>query len=161
MKRIAILVMLLSLVFSGCIFRRKTNYEFLHSTDQIVSIDILDNDDHNPLLEDEPDPKVLCVISEDEFDSVISTLANIPGNEFLNDPPEGYGPVVIRITYSNGDFELIGRHNSSVHLASGRIIQKTFCLIKRDFVNSFLSMLMNRNSQIGHKLIPGSYADLN
>ena len=41
MKRIAILVMMLSLVLSGCFFKRKTNYEFLHSADQIVSIVIL------------------------------------------------------------------------------------------------------------------------
>lgn len=138
MKRIVILVMMLSLVLSGCIFKRKTNYEFLHSADQIVSIVILDNDDHNPLLEDEPDPTVLCVISEDAFDSVISTLENIPGNEFLNDPPEGYGSVVIRITYSNGDFELIGRHNSSVHLASGRNYSENFLFNQERFCEFLL-----------------------
>ena len=133
MKRIVILVMLLSLVFSGCIFKRKTNYEFLHSADQIDSIVLLDNDDHNTLLDREPDPTVLCVISEDEFESVISTLANIPGNEFINDPPRGYGSVVVRITYSNGDFELIGRHNSSVHLASGRNYAENFLFNQEGF----------------------------
>ena len=75
----------------------------------------------------------LCVISEDEFESVISTLANIPGNEFINDPPRGYGSVVVRITYSNGDFELIGRHNSSVHLASGRNYAENFLFNQEGF----------------------------
>ena len=138
MKRIAILVMLLSLVFSGCIFKRKTNYEFLHSADQIVSIVLLDNDDHNTLLAREPNPTVLCVISEEEFESVISTLANIPGNKVINDPPRGYGSVVIRITYSNGDFELIGRHNSSVHLASGRDYSENFLFNQEGFCEFLL-----------------------
>lgn len=137
MKRIAILVMMLSLVLSGCSYMLKNNYEFAHGVDQIVSIDILDNDDLNPLLEDDPDPEVLCTISENSFNTFISELTNISGNMFLNDPPKGYGSVVIRIAYSNGDFELIGRHNSSVHLTSGGSYAVAF-LFEEEGFNEFL-----------------------
>lgn len=110
------LIFALSVSLIGC--GKKMSYQFLHGSDEIQEIQIahieLDYEYQRFYLDRLDDGVVVLADIEDtsEFIEKFSNDVIFKKNGlFFGDPSAlGHGDYVIKITYSNGDFELIGHY---------------------------------------------------
>ena len=83
-----------------------TDYDYLHPAEQISQIEILyiEESDDSGQFED----AVVCVtLSEDQHASFLSDLYELKWYNYANDPPFVTVGACIRITYENGDYEIL------------------------------------------------------
>ena len=86
-------------------------YEFVHPMDEIVSIELLYNGNTNGSGTDESKFRLLNSLSEDDMTLFMNEVYQLETSYCINPPPRGYGLYIARVTYSNGDVEMLGtRH---------------------------------------------------
>ena len=72
---------------------------------------------------------------------VLDGLANIPVSFRLNPPATGVGMYIIRITYKNGETDLIGDYNTGYMTADGEIFEERW-FFKTEPYYDFISELL-------------------
>ena len=110
MKRIliilSILVILILLCMSHCVSR---NYIFSNSAENIISIELLSNS--NEVGNAEEDKLVWQKsLSKDEINCFMAEIYKLETRRCYP-PMWGWGDYVARVTYSNGDIEMLGSGN--------------------------------------------------
>lgn len=136
-RTVVILVIIALLLF--WMFHTKGPYKFRQDTDQIVSIEIL----KIVISYEHETTKVLMTIDPSEHQEVVNGLLEISGGRVVLDPPTGFGRYIFRITYQNGERELIGRYNNGYVTPGGELHFKNYCFNKEQF-NEFLSGILGR-----------------
>ena len=136
---IFLIVGLLLCSLNGCLSQTEKVYTYRQSADQIVSIEILrkefDSDTiTTPLY-------ILKSFESSEFQMVLDGLANIPVSFRLNPPATGVGMYIIRITYKNGETDLIGDYNTGYMTADGEIFEERW-FFKTEPYYDFISELL-------------------
>ena len=81
------------------------------STENIIKIELLKN---NATIE-EPniDFSVVCELPEESFAEFMDSLLHMTCYKYFGDMPTEIGTLAIRITYSNGDIEIVGNDNNA------------------------------------------------
>ena len=134
-SRIIGIVILVACVLSGCFFVTKGPYTFRQEFDQIVKIEILEKEQDLSDLSDY-DParvKVLKTLDITEHRAFIDDLLKVEGSRVGLDPATGFGDHIIRITYRNGEIELIGAYNNGYIPTDGRLRSDCYGMNKEQF----------------------------
>lgn len=135
-----------SAIDSGCdyafllffrLFNTEGPYEFRQDLDQIVSIEILKNIFPYELST----MKVIMTIDPSLHSEVVNGLLEIPGGRVVLDPPTKFGPYIFRITYQDGECELIGKYNNGYVTPNGKLYVKNYSFDKEQF-DEFLSSFL-------------------
>lgn len=134
-RTVVLLVIIVLLLF--WIFNTKGPYKFRQDTDRIVSIEILRHDPSYDLSK----ARVLKTIDPSLHQDVINGLLEIPGSRVLLDPPRGFGTYFFRITYQDGECELIGKYNNGYVTPNGSLRETNYSFDKERF-DEFLSGLL-------------------
>ena len=119
--KIVILLMLLSLLLTGCFFSTKATYTFRQSFDQIEKIEILKKE-YDSIRIDTP-MNVIKELNPEEWQIIVDKLLSADGSIRRWEPGTGFGFYIIRISYKNGEAEMIGAYNNGYILPNGKIIQ--------------------------------------
>lgn len=107
--------MILSLVFAviflaGCSGELQISsiYSFAHPMEDIESIELLVNNNVDAFASDKGAFILIRELDSGEIDSFMSAVYEMETSHCVSPPPRGYGRYVARITYSNGDVEMLG-----------------------------------------------------
>lgn len=123
-RNICICVLLLCML-SGCFLRdRTTPYEFRQEFDQIASIEIL-RKETDSVLTDTP-THIIYTLNEADYKSFLDRLMEIEGGYAGSEPGTGFGMYMIRITYQDGEMEMIGNYNNGYITPSGEVHQDVY-----------------------------------
>ena len=139
-SRIIGIVILVACILSGCFFVTKGPYTFRQEFDQIVKIEILEREQGA----DEYDParvKVLKTLDITEHRAFIDDLMKVEGSRVGLNSASGFGKHIIRITYRNGEIELIGVYNNGYVSVDGRLHVDCYGMDKDQFYD-FLSRVL-------------------
>lgn len=113
MKKITLCFFTITIIFlSSC--NGKTNYGFLYPEDDIISIEIGYVEDINVNDEITQEFIVIKTLMNDKFSLFLGEFNDVACFKYYTDPGtlrnESNG---IKITYINGDFEIIGKHGQA------------------------------------------------
>ena len=124
--RTIILLIMISCILSGCSLVLFPNepYEFRQTFDQIVSIEILKKE-YDSTSTDTP-MNILKTIDSSMYKDVIDALSETPGGRSGMPPGTGFGLYIIRITYQDGEQEMIGNYNTGYILPNGEVHQDIY-----------------------------------
>lgn len=141
MKIKVLIVSLIVAVLVGCfLFDTNQPYKFRQEYDQIAKIEIVnkeqDIDGYDPAR-----VKVLKTLDITEHRAFIDDLVKVEGSRVGLDPPSGFGTYIIRITYRNGEIELISDYNNGYVSINGRVYNDCYCMDKDQFYD-FLSRVL-------------------
>lgn len=109
MKRCIAIIMVLFLL-SGC-SRIPETYQFSNPVNTIVSIEMIRNQNPNKEGINEEFFFVIRSLDKTEFKDFMNAVYEIPTKRVGTPPPWGYGPYFARITYTNGDIDILGIWN--------------------------------------------------
>ena len=114
-------------------------YKFRQEYDQIVRIEILAKEEfisgyYVPM-------EVVKTLDISEYRIFLDELMKIEGSRVGLDPPSGFGAYIIRITYRNGEIELISDYNSGYISGDGIVREIYYCMDSDQFYD-FLSRVL-------------------
>lgn len=115
---------ILTALCSGCIFQTETTYEFRQDADQINSIEIL-RKEYDSIDTDTP-MYVVKELESSEYQTVLDGIRMVDGGRNGLDPTTGFGLYVIRITYKNGEMEMIGNYSTGYISVDGETHQEHY-----------------------------------
>jgi hypothetical protein len=139
--RILYILLAVVLTCSGCFFNSDGPYEFRQTFDQIVSIEIL-RKEYDSVLTDTP-MSVIYTVEPAEHQGFIDNLMEIEGGRVGLDPNTGFGMYIIRITYKNGEMEMIGNYNNGYITPNGEVHQDIYAFDSVQYY-AFLSDVLGR-----------------
>ena len=123
-RTVVLIIILISAILYGCSVPLDLEYSYRQSADQITSIEIL-RKEYDSVRTDTP-MNVLKVFDPSEFQMVLDGLGNVPITRRLNPPGTGFGLYIIRITYQNGEADLIGNYNTGYITTDGQLYQESY-----------------------------------
>ena len=129
-------ILLLVCMFSGCIFVTSEPYEFRQAFDQIMSIEILKKEYDTASIDDPMN--FIYTVDPSLHRSFIDDLIKIEGGRMGLDPTTGFGVYIIRITYKDGEMEMIGNYSNGYITPDG-IVHEDVYMFKREQYYAFLS----------------------
>lgn len=142
MKNRLLSILLMSiLVFSGCFFNTAEPYQFRQGLDQITTIEIL-RKEYDSTNTDTPMNVIHTVDSSVHMDFV-DDLLKIEGGRIGLDPGTGFGMYIIRITYKDGEIEMIGNYNNGYITPDGKLHQDIYAFDAKQFY-AFLSDVLGK-----------------
>lgn len=115
-RKVQVLLLLFAVVLFNTACRHKNTYDFLHSTDDIVAVSVVDLsfDENRALVETE-------VKQVADINGFLNQFSSLDCYTYFGDPvaatPEGTEDTVIKILYDNGEYELINWRGQSRYLA--------------------------------------------
>lgn len=93
-------------ILNGCNMKSAT-YEFTNSMEEIISIELLHNRNEGGVGTDEENIDLIYELNEEEFESFMDDIYDLETARCY--PPFwGYGDYIAKVTYSNGDVEMLG-----------------------------------------------------
>ena len=118
-------ILLLACMLSGCFLRdRAMPYEFRQNFDQIVTIEIL-RKENDSVVTDTP-ANIILTVDPSEHRAFIDGLQQVEGGRAMLEPGTGFGMYIIRITYKNGEIEMIGNYNNGYITPDGKVHQDVY-----------------------------------
>ena len=120
----SLIIILFWAILCGCSMTLDLEYSYRQSADQIVAIEIL-RKEYDSVRTDTP-MHVLKEFESSEFQTVLDGLGNVPVTRRLNPPGTGFGLYIIRITYQNGEADLIGNYNTGYITTDGQLYQESY-----------------------------------
>ena len=127
--RIIILSILIAILLCRCI--SSNHYKFKHPLDEISQVSIYINDELTGYIEDHT---VAVVLEKDEYISLLAQLSKMECRVPFGDPMWTFGPLVLRIDYTDGSFEVIGYTNSRYVMPDGTMKEQYKRFSKEDFI---------------------------
>ncbi len=123
-------VLMCALLLCGC-FSANQKYEFRQDFEQIATIEILkkeyDSIDINTPM------NVIKTIDPQQHRAMIDALVKAKSAPMLAPPSTGVGMYIIRITYLDGEIELLGDYNIAYISPDGELYQDRFFFYRDDF----------------------------
>ena len=121
-----ILICIFCVLLSGCGFFPvvRKPYSFKQEIANVYSIEIVRKlyDTLDPIGEVE----VETTLQEDLYDGFMEALVLIDGNYVLEGAAFNFGKYIVRITYFNGEVELISEYNSGYVTPEGILVQEHY-----------------------------------
>ena len=118
MKKIAIWILPIMILLTCC--QKKASFALVQSeatVDRIEIIWVYNWFDYDP---DDTDTFEICyTISKEQHSTFLEDLYDVPCYKYRNDPIQGFGQNTIRVTYSDGAFEMIGARSVYYETADG------------------------------------------
>ena len=140
MKSKVLLVGFIVVGLLGCfLFTANRPYKLRQEIDQIDKIEILKKEE--PLFGYDTPMEVLKTMNITEHRTFIDGLLKVEGSRVGLDPPSGFGTHIIRITYRNGEIELISDYNNGYISTDGVVHADNYCMDKDQFYE-FLSKIL-------------------
>lgn len=109
MKQVIIMILIL-LILTGC-SRIPETYQFTAPIDSIKSIELIQNNNPNGEGTNEEFFVILKSLDKTDSEDFMHAVYEIPTKRVGTPPPWGYGPYFARVTYSNGDIDILGVWN--------------------------------------------------
>lgn len=138
-SKVLITILIVTILLCLILFGIDRPYKFRQEYDQIVKIEITQKE--QDISGYEVPKKVLKVLKPSEHRAFIDDLKKVDGSYVGMDPPDGFGMYIIRITYRNGEVELISEHNNGYISVDGIIYEGVYCMNKDQFYD-FLSRVL-------------------
>lgn len=126
-------------VLSGCFFNTDEPYEFRQAFDQIVTIDI-PKKEYDSTSTDTP-MNVIYTIEPSAHKNFVDELLKIDGGRIGLEPGTGFGMYIIRITYKDGEIEMIGNYNNGYISPNGHVHQDIYAFDTKQYY-AFLSSVL-------------------
>ena len=107
MRKFAIWMILILFLLNSC--QRRRDFSLEQPEDQVVAIEIiciLTWSGYDP--ENENTFEVQRTIDPVQYDTFLQKLYDVPCYRYFNDPLEGVGKNTIRVSFSDGSYQLIG-----------------------------------------------------
>jgi len=137
MRKIAIWIVIFSTFLSGC--EIKKTYSPAQPESNIAQIEIVNI---NRWFEYTPgsdyDFEVVCEITEENYSAFLEGLRNVPCCSYYGSPYNGFMEDTIRITFSDGAFELVGEKSVYYETSEGEWTYPSYDLEQEAYKN-FLS----------------------
>ena len=114
-------------------------YQFRQKFDQIIKIEILEKEE--PKSGYDIPMKVLKTLDISEHRTFIDDFMKVDGSRVGLDPPTDFGTHLIRITYRNGEIELISDSNNGYISVDGIVYTANYCMDDDEFYD-FLSRVL-------------------
>ena len=130
-KRSLIVSLIASILFVCFLLATNQSYKFRQEFDQIVKIEILKKDTYG--YDTSTAVEVLKTLDTTEHRAFIDNFMKVEGFRIGSDPPSGFGTYVIRITYRNGETELISDYNNGYVSADGIVHIDNSCMEREQF----------------------------
>lgn len=137
MRKIAIWIVIFSAFLSGCGIKK--TYSPAQPESNIVQIEIINVSRwHEYVPGGTYEHEVVCEIPAKNFDLFFKGLRDVPCNSYYGSPYNGFMEDTIRITYSDGSFELIGEKSVYYETKEGEWTYPSYDM-ELDAYTSFLS----------------------
>lgn len=107
---LALLIVLLALCLCRCFFRSE-EYEFQNTLDMVVSVELLYNQNESSDGYDSFDFTPIKVLDSKEIELFMADVYQLETARCGTPPRRGYGWYIAKVTYSNGDVEMLGSYN--------------------------------------------------
>ena len=120
-----------AILLIGCKSASDEPYPFRQDFDQIVSIEILKKEQATISI-DTP-MYVLKVLDPGEHQAIVDAILEMEGGRVVLDPSTDFGYYIIRITYKDGEMELIGNYNNAHVSTDGTIHVDSYAFDKDQF----------------------------
>ena len=85
-----------------------STYTFAHPAEKIESIELLKNDNIDAFSSDDNLFRIIGNLNAAEIKSFMSNIYEIETTYCISPPRRGYGEYIAKITYENGDIEMLG-----------------------------------------------------
>lgn len=137
-----LLVFAMIISLSGCffqLFQTEMPYAFRQSADQITAIEII-RKQYDSISAETP-MYVLKTFEENEYQTVLDGINSVPGGRNGLEPGRGIGLYIIRITYADGEIELLGDYNNGYISTDGKIHQDCYAFYTEEYYDLISSLL--------------------
>lgn len=124
-KIVLVFILSLSLFLIGCLETGDLKYPYRQGVDQIEAIEIL-RKEYDSIRTDTP-MYVIKTFDPSEFQMVLDGIDEVPLINPLNPNGTGFGLYIIRITYKNGEADLLGNYNTGFYTSDGELHQESYC----------------------------------
>lgn len=107
---LCVIVNIMSLVLCGCgnTTQMEPTYAFPHGVEDIESIDLLLNNNVDAFSLDKDALVLIRRLEESEINMFMNEVYELETSYTISPPLRGYGTYVAKVTYSNGDVEMLG-----------------------------------------------------
>ena len=138
-SRIVGIVISVICILSGCFLISNEPYTFRQEFEQIVSIEILkkESDSISPYTP----MHVIKTINPAMHKELIDALLKIEGSRIGLEPGTGFGVYIIRITYKDGEMEMLGDYNNGHITADGKLHEDIYAFNSEQYyqvISNFL-----------------------
>ena len=103
--RIILSILFVAVIFTGC--KTQAEYPFMQPEESIVAIDVVYADPYS-YTEDYSALEPVFTVGQEQWQSFLADFKEIPCKHAPIDPLQGHSGEVIRITYADGGYEVIG-----------------------------------------------------
>lgn len=132
-------IIALLVLYFWWLFGANQPYKFRQELDQIVKIEIVKKEQDTGGYDV---PKVvLKTIDPSEYKAFIEDLKKVEGVRIGMHQGLGFGMYIIRITYKNGEIELISDYNNGYISTDGKVHEDAYSMNKEQFYD-FLSRVL-------------------
>jgi hypothetical protein len=126
-------------VLTGCFQQKHEQYEFRQDFDRIQKIEIVKQTEMS--LDAIVPVYVIKEFEPDEFRMVVDAILELDGGRVALDPPTGFGVYQIRITYADGEIEIIGNYSKGYISCDGVLHEEYFSLNKEQYYEMISELL--------------------
>lgn len=148
--KLGVIFLLCVFVLAGCLQETHEQYEFRQGVDQIQKIEIVKQAEM--CLDAIVPVSVEKEFEPDEFQMVVDAIMELDGGRVALDPPTGFGLYQIRITYADGEIEIIGNYSKGYISCDGVLHEEFFSLDKEQYykmISEFLGKEITGDSWAG------------
>ena len=117
--RIIGIITLVVCILSGCFLISDEPYTFRQEFEQIVSIEILKKE-YDSISPYTP-MHVVKTVEPTMHQELINDLLKLEGGRIGLEPGTGFGVYIIRITYKDGEIEMLGDYNNGYITPDGKL----------------------------------------
>ena len=110
MKKYILYLLPLVLLLTGCA-QRAAQHSFPNTSVPVERIELLLNENENGEGTDEANMVLLRELDAEEIFSFLEEVYALPTEKVGTPPPWGYGSCIAKITYENGDVQILGNLN--------------------------------------------------
>ena len=107
MKKLIVMILIIIILFSSCKMP-PTTYSFPHNPDQVVSVILLHNRNSSGEGTDQSNFSVIKELTPEESVLFVDEVYKLDTHRRYGGPYWGYGDYIAKITYDNGDVEMLG-----------------------------------------------------
>lgn len=108
--KLCVFIWAISFLLCGCsnTDKMEPSYAFPHSVEDIESIDLLLNNNVDAFSSDQDAFALLRRLDESDISLFMNAVYELETSYCISPPLRGYGTYVAKVTYSNGDVEMLG-----------------------------------------------------
>lgn len=134
MKKVLLLCLFVMLALTGCMFYKEESYTFRQSFDQITSIEILKRGEfvENTTMANRP-MSIMKTLDETEYQDMIDAILSADGGRNGLISTTTCGSHIIRITYKDGEVEMLGCYNNGYVSVDGTWRPDCYTFDKEEF----------------------------